>query len=101
MIANAKEKLIKDTVHEYIYIDERYFSIIDSALFQRLKNVKQTSYISLYPSSTHDRFTHSLGTYHLGRRVISGLWNNISGLDESINTKDFVSFLLTEAVFDV
>ena len=82
MDTRTKEKLIKDTVHEYIYIDERYFSIIDSALFQRLKNVKQTSYISLYPSSTHDRFTHSLGTYHLGSRVIHELWNNISNIDE-------------------
>lgn len=82
MNVKTKEKLIKDTVHEYIYIDERYFAIIDSALFQRLKNVKQTSYISLYPSSTHDRFTHSLGTYHLGSHIICGLWNNISDVDE-------------------
>lgn len=82
MDSKDKMKLIKDNVHEYLYIDERYFSIIDSALFQRLKNVKQTSYISLYPSSTHDRFIHSLGTYYLGSRIIRGLWNNIVESEE-------------------
>lgn len=82
MKSKEKHKLIKDNVHGYIYINRKYFSIIDSALFQRLKNIKQTSYISLYPSSTHDRFTHSLGTYHLGSRVICGLWDNIEEVPE-------------------
>lgn len=61
-----------------IYIDENYFDIIDTAIFQRLKNIKQTSYVSLYPSSTHDHFTHSLGTYFLGKQVITELWKNIN-----------------------
>ncbi len=77
MDIEGRKKLIKDNVHGYIYINERYFDIIDTAIFQRLKNIKQTSYTSLYPSSTHDRFTHSLGTYHLGKQVIKELWNNV------------------------
>jgi len=85
---NRREKLIKDSVHGYIYIDEEYFKIIDTALFQRLKNVKQTSYVSLYPSSTHDRFTHSLGTYYLGKQVITGLWNNIGDSVDYLFSKD-------------
>lgn len=76
---SGREKLIKDNVHGYIYINEEYFEIIDTALFQRLKNVKQTSYVSLYPSSTHDRFTHSLGTYYLGKQAIEAVWNNSGG----------------------
>ncbi|MCM1262002.1 MAG: HD domain-containing protein [Butyrivibrio sp.] len=77
MKTTNQDKLIKDNVHEYIYIDENYFDIIDTAIFQRLKNIKQTSYASLYPSSTHDRFTHSLGTYYLGKQVVTQLWKNI------------------------
>lgn len=77
MNIEGRKKLIKDNVHGYIYINEQYFDIIDTAIFQRLKNIKQTSYTSLYPSSTHDRFTHSLGTYHLGKQVIAELWNNV------------------------
>ena len=71
------EKIIKDNVHGYIHISKDLFAIIDSALFQRLKNIKQTSYVSLYPSSTHDRFTHSLGTYYLGKQLIDSLWENL------------------------
>ena len=71
------EKIIKDNVHGYIHISRDLFIIIDNALFQRLKNIKQTSYVSLYPSSTHDRFTHSLGTYYLGKQLIDSLWENL------------------------
>lgn len=95
MNTNGRDKLIKDNVHEYIYIDEKYFDIIDTAIFQRLKNIKQTSYVSLYPSSTHDRFTHSLGTYFLGKQVLSELWKNIDGsfdLPFDMNVKDEITF---------
>lgn len=91
----GRKKLIKDNVHEYIYVDEQYFDIIDTAVFQRLKNIKQTSYTSLYPSSTHDRFTHSLGTYHLGKQVIAELWNNIGNsleLPFSDEEKESITF---------
>lgn len=73
----TKSKIIKDSVHNYIEIEEPFFKIIDTAGFQRLKNVKQTSYSSLYPSSTHDRFTHSLGTYYLGKTVINNIFQNM------------------------
>lgn len=95
MKTTGQDKLIKDNVHEYIYINENYFNIIDTSIFQRLKNIKQTSYTSLYPSSTHDRFTHSLGTYYLGKQVINQLWKNI---DQSItlpfddSVKDEITF---------
>lgn len=51
-----KKKIIKDCVHNYIEIEVPFFGIIDTAGFQRLKSVKQTSYSSLYPSSTHNLF---------------------------------------------
>lgn len=95
MNTSGRQKLIKDSVHGYIYIDEEYFSIIDTALFQRLKNIKQTSYISLYPSATHDRFTHSLGTYWLGKQVIEELWRNIGDSFElpfDAEKKDEITF---------
>lgn len=79
-----KKKIIKDSVHNYIEIEKFYFEIIDTPGFQRLKSIKQTSYSSLYPSSTHDRFTHSLGTFYLGKRVIANILDNFSDEDETI-----------------
>jgi HD superfamily phosphohydrolase len=70
-------KLIKDIVHGYVSFDEQLINIINSPEFQRLKNVRQTSYTSLYPSSSHDRFTHSLGVYRLGKYAFENLRKNV------------------------
>ncbi len=60
-------KRLKDPLYGYITIPEEYVNnIIDTAPFQRLRRVTQTSYAPLYPSSVHNRFVHSLGVYHLG-----------------------------------
>ena len=48
----------------YINIEDKYIPIIDSAEFQRLRNIRQTGYASLYPSALHNRFVHSLGVFH-------------------------------------
>lgn len=43
------KKLIKDPLYGYIEIEDKYISIIDTAEFQRLRNIRQTGYASLYP----------------------------------------------------
>lgn len=61
----TKRKRFKDPI--YGYIDEAIISnIVDTAGFQRLRNVIQISYSPLYSSAVHNRFVHSLGVYHLG-----------------------------------
>lgn len=58
--------------------------IIDTAEFQRLKWIEQTSYRVLYPSARHDRFIHSIGVYHLGQKAIQGFLNNCDDKDAEI-----------------
>ena len=63
----TKSKRFKDPIYGYIDIEEIIISdIIDTAGFQRLRNIIQTSYSPLYSSAVHNRFVHSLGVYHLG-----------------------------------
>jgi HD superfamily phosphohydrolase len=70
-------KLIKDTIHGYIKIPKEYCCcIIDTSVFQRLRRIEQTSIRSLFPCAHHDRFVHSLGTYHLGSKAIREVFNN-------------------------
>ena len=81
------EKKIKDFVHGYISIPKILFeNFIDTPHFQRLRRIEQTSMRSLYPSARHDRFIHSLGTFHLGNRAIEYIKKNSDGivLDESV-----------------
>lgn len=72
-------KLFMDIVHGYISVPQIFVSnIIDTELFQRLRNIDQTGMRILYPNAKHDRFSHSLGVYHLGCRAVDALLKNFS-----------------------
>jgi HD superfamily phosphohydrolase len=71
-------KNIKDPIYGYIEINDDYFKLIDDAAFQRLRNIRQTGYQSLYPSAEHTRFVHSLGVFHLGKKAISCFYENLN-----------------------
>lgn len=61
-------KRFKDPVYGYIEIEENIVArVLDTATFQRLRDIIQTSYSPLYSSALHNRFSHSLGVYHLGK----------------------------------
>ncbi len=73
----TKNKRFKDPIYGYIDIDENIISsIVDTAGFQRLRNIIQTSYSPLYSSAVHNRFVHSLGVYHLDRIVSESIVRN-------------------------
>lgn len=62
------KKQFKDPIYGYIEIDGQIvIGVIDTPAFQRLKDIRQTSYTPLYPAAYHNRYVHSLGVYHLGR----------------------------------
>lgn len=89
-----KVKSIKDTIHGYIRIEEPFWEMIDTAEFQRLKWVEQTSYRVLYPSARHDRFIHSIGVYFLGDKAIKGFIKNCNVKDGNLIKKYRNSFLM-------
>lgn len=61
-------KRFKDPIYGYVDIDEGIVSdIIDTPAFQRLKDIRQTSYTPLYPAAYHNRYIHSLGVFYLGK----------------------------------
>ncbi len=70
-------KYIKDPVHGYIKISGDDQKIIDTPLFQRLRNISHmgTGYL-IYPGATHHRFDHSLGVMSLGVSVFENIVNN-------------------------
>lgn len=68
------KKQFKDPIYEYIEIDSRFVKdIIDTPAFQRLKDIRQTSYTPLYPAAHHNRYVHSLGVYHLGHTAFEAI----------------------------
>ena len=64
-------KRIKDPIYGYIQIPVKYMTdIVDTAAFQRLRRILQTSYSPLYSSAVHNRFVHSMGVYYLGELAV-------------------------------
>lgn len=74
-------KIFRDNVHGYIKIPVDYVRLfIDTDIFQRLRYIEQTGMRTLYPSARHDRFIHSLGTYHLGCKAFENFKSNVEKL---------------------
>lgn len=84
-------KRFKDPIYGYICIPSDIVNnVIDTAEFQRLRSITQTSYAPLYASAVHNRFVHSLGVYYLGTMVaksfeISMLENNLEDLENYLD----------------
>lgn len=73
---------IKDPLYGYIKIDDSDVTkILNSSAFHRLSDIIQTSYSSVFPTSTHNRFTHSLGVYYLGKIASNALEKSFDLLD--------------------
>ncbi len=67
-------KVFKDPIYGYIEVENDLIKkVIDKPAFQRLRRIIQTSYSPLYASAIHNRFTHSLGVYHLGKIAITSI----------------------------
>lgn len=69
----SEEKVFKDPIHKYIYVqDQLIWDLINTSEFQRLRRIRQlgTSYLTFH-GAEHSRFSHSLGVYEITRKIIS------------------------------
>lgn len=70
-------KKIKDPIYGYIDIEDWHIQLVNTPEFQRLRSIIQTSYQALYPSALHNRFVHSIGVYHLGKKAFKSFERNV------------------------
>lgn len=72
-----KKLRIADPIHGSIELTEVEAKIIQTAVFQRLRNVKQLGLAHLiYPAADYSRFSHSLGACQLAGLITDHLSNN-------------------------
>lgn len=94
-------KCIKDPIYGYIKFEKETFEkIIDRPMFQRLRRIEQAGYSALFPSSTHNRFVHSLGVFHLARLMIKTLQKTKEFQTEE-RKKQFQLLMLASLLHDV
>lgn len=73
----AQPKRIRCPVHGYIDVPQQLFpDLIDSPVFQRLRDIRQTTMRPLFPSAEHCRFVHSLGVFHLATTALEAIAKN-------------------------
>ena len=66
---------IRDPLHGSISIQKHEIPIIQSAFFQRLRNIKQLGLAEyIFPGATHTRFLHSIGTMNVGVQSFNSLF---------------------------
>ena len=97
-----KSKIFKDPIYGYIEIPNLLIkNVIDTPVFQRLRRIVQTSYAPLYASALHNRFTHSLGVYHLGRIAINAIIEKATETEKDFFKEYQNVFLLACLLHDV
>jgi len=65
---------VRDVLWGHIYMTEKQALLTESAPFMRLCRIFQLGPVyHVYPGATHTRASHSIGVYHLGRRLLQNL----------------------------
>lgn len=67
-------KEVRDPVHGFIYFNETEMEIVNTAVFQRLRYIRQLAFTHLvYPGAEHSRFAHSMGVMEFATKMFDTL----------------------------
>ncbi len=73
-LENDYTEPIRDPVWRYIYVSRGLLRVVEQEQFQKLDRIRQLGPACLvYPGATHTRRSHSLGVFHIARRMITTL----------------------------
>ncbi|MBI4114924.1 MAG: HD domain-containing protein [Candidatus Niyogibacteria bacterium] len=68
---------INDPIHRIISFGEKEKRVLDHPFVQRLRHIKQLSFVSLvFPGAVHDRFSHSLGAMYMATILADQFFGN-------------------------
>ena len=82
---DKRRKIVVDSIHGDIELNDDEWRIVDTASFQRLRSIKQLGMGHLvYPNATHTRFAHSLGVFGIMQRILqTAQRNKLKGLTKT------------------
>ena len=91
---------IRDVLWGHIYMTENFARLTESAPFLRLNRIMQLGPVYLvYPGATHTRASHSIGVYHIGRRLLQNLAER--GASDWLTQEGVKSFLAACLLHDL
>ncbi|MDR3341324.1 MAG: HD domain-containing protein [Treponema sp.] len=91
---------IRDVLWGHIYLTPSLAALTNSAPFMRLSRIFQLGPVyRIYPGATHTRAAHSIGVYHLARRLLQNLAER--GADAWLSATGVRSFLCAALLHDL
>ena len=97
-------KTVRIAVSGDVHLTELETAIINTGEFQRLRRIKElgTTYL-VYPSATHTRFEHSLGTLAVSQQMIKSIRDNTNSepSERTIAPEDEILTRLLALVHDI
>jgi hypothetical protein len=70
----ANIKYIRDPLYGDVEVGGLFLELVETPEMQRLLGIKQLGYTYLvYPGANHSRFEHSLGTFHIAKKMCEAL----------------------------
>jgi HD superfamily phosphohydrolase len=91
---------VRDALWGHIYMTEKQALLTESVPFMRLHRIFQLGPVyHVYPGATHTRASHSIGVFHLGRRLLQNLTER--GGTEWLSPQGVKSFLAACLLHDL
>ncbi|MGA2976377.1 MAG: HD domain-containing protein [Spirochaetia bacterium] len=99
-LENDYTEPIRDPVWKHIFVSRALLRVVEQEQFQKLDRIRQLGPAALvYPGATHTRRSHSLGVFHLARRMITTLVRK--NRDVEITLEGVKAFLCAALLHDI
>ena len=99
-LLEAYTEPIRDALWGHIYLTPGLQALTESSPFMRLHRIMQLGpTLRVYPGATHTRASHSIGVYHLARRLLIHLADE--GADTWLSSEGVKSFLCAALLHDL
>src|SRR5207302_6955090 len=95
-----KLKRVADAVHGTIALNDLEVRVMNTQVFQRLRNVKQLGLADyVFPGASYSRLSHSLGACHATGRILDALQGNDPNI--TISDEDYQLYRIAGLLHDV
>lgn len=97
---STETKRVTDAVHGTIGLNDLEVQVMNTQVFQRLRNVKQLGLADyVFPGAAYSRLSHSLGACHVTGRILDALSRNDSAFE--ISAEDYQLYRIAALLHDV
>jgi HD superfamily phosphohydrolase len=99
-LQNGYTDPVRDALWGHVYLTPRMAALLKAEPFMRLYRILQLGpAYAVYPGATHTRAAHSIGVYHLARRLLIDLANR--GAASWLTPEGALSFLCAALLHDL